>query len=64
MRNDKPVQYTQDGHPLQYGREGRAEGGKQGQVPTTTNQGGNGGKIIPPQGGSGTAPPQNPQPKK
>jgi len=45
----------------------RFRGGYVGQPKTTTNKPGDGIKIVPPQGGSGTAPPQGPsnnKPKK
>jgi len=51
-REERPIRYDADTSGMsQYGREGRPI------VPTPTNQT-NSPKIVPPQGGSGTAPSQ------
>lgn len=57
MSDDKPIRGKRDGQPFKGGRQGRPI------IPTPTNQA-NGPKIVPPQGGSGTAPPMPNPPKK
>lgn len=60
MPNEQPTRYDRDGELIRNGRQGQAI------VPTPTSQAKDGAKIVPPQGGSGTAPPQgsNNPPKK
>ncbi len=58
---EQPIRYDRDPNEMtDYGRQGRQKG----QTPTSQKK--DGAKIVPPQGGSGTAPPkgQNNEPKK
>lgn len=54
-----------DGQPIRLGHEGKAiRVSADTQKPSGSGQAGSGGKIIPPQGGSATAPPQGQQKPK
>lgn len=55
-QGEQPIRYDQNSNVINYGHQGRS------QAPAPTSQV----KIVPPQGGSGTAPSQsqNNQPKK
>jgi len=59
-RDDQPIRYVSEDEATQYGREGRPDNA------TPKSEAKQGPKIIPPQGGSGTASPQgqNHKPKK